>query len=528
MAREIGPDGLVSTAHGASADVDVAIIGSGFAGVGMGYRLKDAGMHDFVILERAADVGGTWWWNTYPGCQCDIPSHLYSFSFALNPNWTRTYPLQKEILDYLRGCAEEFGLMPHIRFGCEVTRASWNPAARRWRIDTSRGEIRARVLVAAHGSLSEPRLPVIPGRESFAGRSFHSAQWDHSVDLAGKRVAVLGTGASAIQIVPGIQPEVERLHVFQRTPPWILPHTDRAITRIERWLYRRVPPVQRIPRALAYWYRELASPAFTRDSRLLTPLELHARLHMKRQVKDAGLREKLTPTYRIGCKRILPSNKWYPAIQAHNVEVVTDRIAEITPRGILTSSGEEFELDVIIYATGFEVTDVPLSRLLVGRRGQTLDEAWRGSPQAYKNATVPGFPNLFLVPGLQTGYSSQVFMIEAQLNYVIDALGTMHDQGLEAIDVKDDAFGTWNDAVQRRMPPTVWNSGGCASWYIDRNGLNTTVWPDFTWRFRGLTRKFDLAAYEVVGAENAGVPPLCDRKPNRAHGSYATASRSVK
>lgn len=493
----------MSTTHSNSPAVDVAIIGSGFAGVGMGYRLKQAGMNDFVILERAADVGGTWWWNTYPGCQCDIPSHLYSLSFAPNPDWTRTYPLQVEIKDYLRGCAEKFGLMPHIRFGHEVTRASWDDAVGRWEIDTSRGKITTRVLIGGVGGLSEPRLPDIPGRQSFEGPSFHSAQWDHSVDLTGKRVAVLGTGASAIQIVPSIQPEVERLHVFQRTPPWIMPHTDRPITRFERWLYRRVPGLQRIPRAFAYLLRECASPAFTRYPRLLAPLEWHARRHMKKQVKDPELRKKLTPNYRIGCKRILPSNKWYPALQQNNVDLVTEGIAEITSRGIRTSTDEEIEVDAIVYATGFEATDWPFARRVVGSNGKMLSTVWNGSPQAYRNTTVPGFPNFFLVPGLQTGYSSQVFMIEAQLNYVIDALRIMRDRGFEVIDVTEEVFRSWNSALRRRAQHSVWVSGGCASWYVDKNGLATTVWPDFTWRFRRLTRTFDVAAYEALAHQRS-------------------------
>lgn len=481
-----------------TAHVDVAIVGSGFGGLGMGYRLKRADMHDFVILERAPDVGGAWWRNTYPGCQCDTPSHLYSFSFASNPNWSRTYPLQAEIQAYLRDCAEKFGLVSHIRFGHEVERATWDDVGGRWEIETGGGKITARVLVGAQGGLSEPRLPDIPGRESFEGPSFHAAEWDHSFELAGKRVAVLGTGASAIQIVPSIQPEVERLHVFQRTPPWILPHPDRPITRLERRLYRRFPRLQQIPRAFAYWLRESASPAFTRNIRLLAPLELRARLHMKRQVRDPRLREKLTPTYRLGCKRILPTNRWYPAIQEDNVEVVTDGAAEITPRGIRTTAGDDLDLDLIVYATGFHVTDMPFARRVVGRDGRTLSNAWRGSPQAYKNSTVPGYPNLFLVLGLNTGYSSMVFMIEAQLKYVADALEAMRDRGLDAIEVKGEAFRRWNDAVQRRMPPTVWNSGGCSSWYIDENGLNTTIWPDFTWRFRRLAEKFEIEAYRAL------------------------------
>ena len=490
-----GPSSLEGT------EVDIAVIGGGFAGLGLGHRLIRADFKDFVILERAEDVGGTWFWNTYPGCQCDIPSHLYSFSFALNPDWTRTYPLQAEIKDYLRRCAKRFGLLPHLRLGVEVIGARWDEGRGRWQVETSNGPISARVLVGAVGGLSEARLPDIAGRETFAGASFHSAKRNHRVDLAGKRVAVIGTGASAIQIVPHIQPEVAELHVFQRTPPWILPHTDRAVTRFERWLYRRAPVLQRIPRSFAYLLRELASPGFTRDTRLLSPLEVHARRHMNRQVKDPLLREKLAPDYRIGCKRILPSNKWYPVLQEDNVEVITDRIAEITPRGIFTSAGKEIELDVIVFATGFNATDMQLSNRIVGRGGATLKDVWAGSPQAHKNSTVPGFPNLFLVLGLNTGYSSMVFMIEAQLNYVIDALTTMRDGGVPTLEVRSDAYRRWNDEVQSRMPPTVWSSGGCASWYIDRNGLATTVWPDFTWKFRRLTRRFDPAAYERVQSE---------------------------
>jgi cation diffusion facilitator CzcD-associated flavoprotein CzcO len=483
--------------NGSAPDVDVAIVGSGFAGLGIGYRLREAGIDDFVILERASDVGGTWWWNTYPGCQCDIPSHLYSFSFAPNPDWTRTYPLQCEIQAYLRGCAERFDLIPRIRFGHEVKRASWNEATSRWRIETSAGELTARVLIGGQGGLSEPRLPAIPGRDRFAGPSFHSARWDHSVDLSGKRVGVLGTGASAIQIVPGIQPEVAELHVFQRTPPWVMPHTDRPISRVERRLYRRFPALQRVPRRFAYWLRESVNPGFTRNTRLLGPLERRALLHMRMQVKDRALRAKLTPDYRIGCKRILPSNKWYPALQEENVELVTDGVAEITPRGIVTGAGAEIELDVIVYATGFHVTDIPFARRVVGRGGRTLDELWSGSPRAYKGTAVPGYPNLFFLLGPNTGLgnNSIVYMIEAQIAYVIDALRTLREHDLETVEVKPEAYRFWNDAVQRRMPPTVWNSGGCSSWYIDRNGLNTTIWPDFTWRFRRLTRRFDLAAY---------------------------------
>ena len=499
----------MSEAHGSRPHVDVAIVGSGFAGLGMGYRLKQAGIEDFAILERAADVGGTWWWNTYPGCQCDIPSHLYSFSFAPNPEWTRTFPLQREIQAYLRDCGERFGLIPHIRFGHEVQRASWDDARGRWELETPAGTITARVLIGGQGGLSEPRLPDIPGRESFAGPSFHSAQWDHSVDLAGQRVAVLGTGASAIQIVPAIQPDVEELHVFQRTPPWVVPHSDRRITRLERRLYRRFPRLQRRVRRNVYWLRELLAIPMTRRPGLLKPLERRALAHMRKSIADPELQRRLTPRYRIGCKRILPSNNWYPALAKPNVNVVCEGIAEVRPEGIVTTDGALHECDAIVYATGFHVTDIPFARRVTGRDGRSLHDVWSGSPQAYKGSTIPGYPNLFFLLGPNTGlgHNSIVHMIESQISYVLDALRKMRSQGAHAVEVRPDAFRGWNDALQRRLPPTVWNSGGCSSWYIDQNGLNTTIWPDFTWRFRRLTREFDIAAYETVPFTPAAAEP---------------------
>ena len=475
--------------------VEVAIVGSGFAGLGLAHRLTQAGIEDLVILERGREVGGTWAFNTYPGCQCDIPSHLYSFSFALNPEWSRTYPLQAELKDYLHRCADTFGLRDRIRLGTEVLAARWDDATGCWEIETSSGRISARVLVAAVGLFSEPRWPDIPGRSGFRGPSLHTAQWDPSIELAGKRVGVIGTGASAVQLVPAIQPEVGNLFVFQRTPPWVLPHTDRPTTRFERWLYRTLPAAQRVPRAFAYLLREFSSPGFNRSPRLLAPLELHARRHMMRQVADPDLRTRLIPDYRIGCKRILLSNKWYPALQRGNVELVTEGIDAITPGGVRTSNGEEIELDAIIYATGFEVTDMPFAGRVVGREGVPLDEVWRGSPLMHRNASIPGFPNLFFTLGLQTGYSSTVFMLEAQFEYVTGALEEMRAKGLGTIAVTTASFEDWNASMQGRMLSTVWNSGGCASWYLDRNGLNTTVWPDFTWKFRRNTRRFDLDAY---------------------------------
>ena len=507
----------MSKANGKARHVDVAIVGSGFAGLAAAYRLKQAGIEDFEILERAEDVGGTWWANTYPGCQCDVASHLYSLSFAPNPEWTRTYSMQPEIQAYLRRTAETLDLVRHIRFGHEVRHATWDEGAGQWKLDTAAGSVSARVVIGGQGGLSEPRLPDIPGRERFAGPSFHSAAWDHSVDLKGKRVAVLGTGASAIQIVPSIQPEVSELKVFQRTPPWIVPHTDRPTTGFERALYRRFPALQRMVRRNVYWLREWLVIPMAKRPGLLKPLERRSIAHMKKAVKDPELREKLIPDYRIGCKRILPSNRWYPALAKENVDVVTDGITEVRPEGVVTADGTLHELDVIVYATGFHVTDIPFARLVTGVGGRTLEEIWNGSPQAYKGSTVPGFPNLFFLLGPNTGlgHNSIVYMIESQVNYVVDALKKMRERELHAVEVKPDAFRHWNDAIQRRMPPTVWNSGGCASWYIDRNGRNTTIWPDFTWKFRKLTREFDIAAYEAVSSrsDSASGPDLSVAAP---------------
>ena len=498
----------MSGANGNARHVDIAIVGSGFSGLGAAYRLKQAGIEDFEILERAEDVGGTWWANTYPGCQCDVASHLYSFSFAPNPDWTRTYSMQPEIQAYLRRTAERLDLVRYVRFGHEVRHSSWDEDTGVWRLDTAPGPVTARVLIGGQGGLSEPRIPEIEGRESFKGPSFHSAAWDHSVDLRGKRVAVLGTGASAIQIVPSIQPEVGELKVFQRTPPWIVPHTDRPTTRLERALYRRFPAIQRMVRRNVYWLREWLVIPMARRPGLLKPLERRSIAHMKKAVKDPELRRKLTPRYRIGCKRILPSNRWYPALAKPNVDVVTEGITAVRPEGIVTADGKLHELDVIVYATGFHVTDIPFAHRVSGRDGRTLDEVWDGSPQAYKGSCVPGFPNLFFLLGPNTGlgHNSIVYMIESQVNYVVGALHKMRDRDVHAVEVKEDAFALWNDAIQRRMPPTVWNSGGCASWYIDKNGRNTTIWPDFTWKFRRLTKEFDIAAYEAVSPARDSAP----------------------
>jgi cation diffusion facilitator CzcD-associated flavoprotein CzcO len=480
----------------------VAIVGAGFSGLCMAIRLRRDGIEDFVVLERADEVGGTWRDNTYPGCQCDIPSALYSFSFAPNPDWSRFYPLQSEIRDYLRRCARDFGVLPHIRFGHEVLEAAWDTDAGHWRLETSGGSLTADVLVAGIGGLSAPSVPEIPGLESFEGKLFHSADWDHDHDLSGERVGVIGTGASAVQFVPKIQRRVGALHLFQRTPPWVLPDMDRPVTAFERGMFRRVPATQRLVRAGIYFLQEATVLGTIVNRRLSTALELVGRRHLRDQVKDPELRARLTPHYTIGCKRITLSNAYYPAICRPNVELVTDRIREVRPRSVVTADGSERELDTLILGTGFHVHDHPAFARVRGRDGRTLREAWQGSPRAYLGTTIAGFPNLFLLVGPNSagGYNSIVFTTEAHVNYAVEAIRLMDRRRLRSVEVSREVYDGFARATERRLRESVWNAGGCASWYLDANGRNGVWWPGFTWRLWQRTRRFDPSEYRVEAA----------------------------
>src|SRR3954453_6010560 len=470
-------------------DVSIAIVGAGFSGLGLALRLREQGIEDFTILERGDGVGGTWHYNTYPGCACDVPSHLYSFSFAPNPDWSRTYSRQPEIRAYLERVAEP--VMPHVRLGCEVRGASWDGA--RWVIETSQGEVRAQVLVSGTGPLVEPKTPDFPGLETFAGPAFHSARWDHSADLQGKRVASVGTGASAIQYVPAIAPAVAQLSVLQRPPPGGRPHSARPISTWERRLFRAVPAAQRALRGGIYAARELMVLGFVKQPRIMKLLEQAGRRHMERALKDPALIAKATPDYTVGCKRILPSNAWYPALARENVELVTSTIAEVKPPSVVLASGRELEVDALIFGTGFDVIDMPVGRMVHGRDGRTLADAWNGSPRAHLGSTVPGFPNLFLMLGPNTGlgHSSMIYMIESQIAYVIDAIKAL---GPRVADVRPEVEAAYHAEIQRRMQGTVWSTG-CSSWYQDAQGNNPTLWPDWTWRFRRRTARFNPKEY---------------------------------
>ncbi len=478
---------------------DVAIIGAGFGGLAMAKRLLDEGMDDFLILEKDTEVGGTWRDNSYPGAACDVPSHVYSLSFAPNPAWSAVFSTQPEIFSYLRRVAEEHGIAPHIRFGCTVTDAAWDSGEQRWRIDTSEGTVVARVLIAAAGPFSEPSIPEIPGLDSFEGASFHSAGWDHDFDLEGKRVAVVGTGASAIQFVPEIQPKVGRLHLFQRTPPWITRRNDRRLSRLERAVFRRFPAAQRAVRNLIFWSWEARTVMFIRRP-LAEIMRKAALAHIHFQIKDPELRRKVTPNFVPGCKRMLMSNTYYPALAADNAEVVTDGIAEIRPHSIVDNEGVEREVDAIIWGTGFHVTDPPVAEHVRGADGRSLAEHWHGSMEAYRGTTVAGFPNMFFLLGPNTGLGSNsvVAVSEAQADYAIDALRKMRDNGIDSLEPRREVQDSYNARLQKGFAGTVWAEGECASWYRDASGRNTTLWPDFSFKLHQRLARFDLHDYKIT------------------------------
>jgi cation diffusion facilitator CzcD-associated flavoprotein CzcO len=491
------------------ARVRVAVIGSGFSGLGTAVALRQAGIDDFVLLERADSLGGTWRDNTYPGCACDVPSHLYSFSFAPKADWSTAYGKQPEIRAYLEDVAERFGVTSHLHCGTDLVAGTWDDDELVWRLSTSRGDLTADLVVSGCGGLVEPAFPDVPGVGSFEGPAFHSARWDHSVDLTGKRVAVIGTGASAIQFVPAIAPDAGHVTVFQRTPPWIVPRLDRAYTEREKALYGRVPALLKASRGLKYWFRELQLKAFLGEGRLRDKAVSEARKHLEAQVPDPELRRKLTPDYAIGCKRVLISNDYYPALTRDDVDLVTCGIREVTPRGVVNAEGVEHEVDVVVYGTGFRVMDIPVARCLTGREGRSLAEEWAdGGAQAHRGTTVAGFPNLFLLLGPNTalGHSSVVYMIEAQIAYVMAALRELDRHQAQTLEVRRRAQDAYNAELQAALHDTVWNTGGCRSWYRDENGRNFTLWPTHTFTFRRRLERFDGAAYELRAARRAGAP----------------------
>ena len=478
---------------------EVLIIGTGFAGLGMAIKLREAGIEDFALLERANEIGGTWRDNVYPGCACDVPSHLYSFSFAPKHDWTRAFAPQAEIQQYLLEVVERYRLRTKIRFDATMVRARYDEASATWSVETADGRrFVARVVVSAMGPLSNPAYPEIPGIEQFEGACFHSAEWDHGYDLRGKRVAVIGTGASAIQFVPAIAPKVAHLDLYQRTPPWVIPKPDREFGTIERTVYAKLPPVQAARRAWIYWSLEARALGFTRYPQILALAQQLVKRYLKHAVPDPELRAKVTPDYTLGCKRILLSDDYYPALSRPNVEVHTAAVTRATARGLVDADGNEREVDAIIYGTGFRVQDMVPTGAFCGRTGKDLVEVWHDRPEAYKGTAIAGFPNLFFLLGPNTGlgHNSMVYIIESQVAYVVDAIKRMRRHGWAAVEVREAAQASYSANIQDKSAATIWQSG-CRSWYLDDHGRNTTLWPDFTFRFRQATAAFDEGAYHL-------------------------------
>ncbi len=481
--------------------LDVAVVGAGFSGLCMAIKLKQAGRTNFRVFEKAADIGGTWYLNRYPGCACDVPSHLYSFSFEQNPCWSRAYSPAGEIWRYQKAVAEKHGLMPFIRLNAEVARAEYDEAAALWRLTLASGEqASARALVAGAGILHVPFTPEIKGAQSFAGKVMHTAAWDDGYDLAGERVAVIGTGASAVQLVPAIAEKVAHLDLYQRTPGWVLPRMDYSFADDAKRRFARFPLLQRLFRTLIYWRAEILALAFTRKPKLVAKFQKLAEGYLASAVPDPVLRKKLTPDFPIGCKRVLISDDFYPALQRPNVEVIADAVAEIRPDGVVTADGKLREVDAIVYATGFRVTDWLSHVDIRGRGGRKLTDDWKDGASAYYGVAVNGYPNMFLLLGPNTGlgHNSVVFMIEAQVRYAMDCLKWLWN-GAGTVEVKKDVQDVFNARLHEKMKGTVWMSG-CKSWYLNPNGTNSTIWPDFTVTYWWQTHAAHKRDFDIVPA----------------------------
>lgn len=481
------------------------IIGTGFSGLGMAIALQRQNV-DFLMLEKADEIGGTWRDNTYPGCACDIPSHMYSYSFEPKPDWKHMWSFQPEIQDYLLGITEKYGLRRYIRFGSHVDRAHWDDEENRWHVFTKDGrEFVAQFVISGAGGLHIPLIPDFPGLDEYrdaGGAAFHSAEWDHSVDITGKRVAVIGTGASAIQIVPEIVKDVAELQLYQRTPAWVMPRPNNPIPAWMRNVFATVPGTRALMRAGIYWIHEGVGFAMTKQPRLLKIGELLGKWNIRRSIKDKELRRKLTPDYRAGCKRILNSDTYYVGIADPKTDVITDGIARFTPTGIVTADGTERETDVVVFATGFHVTDSYTYVHIKGPRGEDLVDRWnREGIAALHGITVADMPNLFFLLGPNTalGHNSVVFMIESQIRYAAKAIAAVDKRGAAALAPTRQAQDRYNDELQDELAGTVWSTGGCQSWYLDEHGVNRTLWSGMTWQYWLATRRFDASEYRFFG-----------------------------
>lgn len=485
---------------------DVLVIGAGISGVGAGIRLQQEGIDNFLILEKAGDLGGTWRDNTYPGCACDVPSALYSYSFAQKPDWSRAFAGQAEIQDYVQDVAQRFNVLPFIRFNQGVEKAQWREKDQLWEVRTADRIHFARTIIACSGYLHEPIFPDIPGMEDFPGKVFHSARWDHDHDLTGERVAVIGTGASAIQFVPEIQPQVKQLTLFQRSPQWVLPKPDHTQPDLEKGFFR-LPLTLKAWRAMLYGGFEAFGIGFRRPA-LLKRLQKLAEAHIKWSIRDPALREKLTPDYTLGCKRVLMSNNYYPALNEANVDVFATGLKEVRGNRLIGRDGSECEVDTIILGTGFYVTEPPIAERVCDDSGKSLSDHWAERMEAYKGTVISGFPNAFMVlgPNLGIGHNSAFIVIEAQLDYIMSALRAMRKNRWSRIEVRKPVQQRYNAKVQKDLQGTVWNTGGCSSYYLDGNGYNSVGFPWSTLKMRKLLRDFDAKNFDTVSREEITTP----------------------
>ncbi len=480
--------------------VDVLIVGAGFAGLGTAIRLQQAGIRDIVILERGSEVGGTWRDNQYPGAACDIPSNLYSYSFAQNPEWTRGFSGSREILGYVHQLVQRFDLAKFVRFNQNVTSMAFDESAGVWNVQTAGGEThRARSVVMAQGPLSNSSWPKIAGLETYEGHKIHSARWDHSYDFTGKKVAVVGTGASAIQIVPELVKQAAQVKVFQRTPAWVMPRPDYVSPAWSKKLFVRFPAAQTAFRELLYWVHESMAVGVVWTTPVTTLFERLAKLYLRSEVKDGWLRRQLTPDFRLGCKRILISNDWYKSLQAPNAKLITWPIANLSPKGIRTVEGIEHQFDCIVFATGFDVSKSGAPFPVNGLKGCQLNDEWSRGAQAYKSVSVSGYPNLFLTfgPNSGPGHNSALVYMEAQIDYIVQGVGKLLGENLKVLDVKPEAQKTYNQGIQKRLMRTNWNSG-CKSWYLTEDGYNATMYPGLATQFRAQMARWNPQHYRTI------------------------------
>jgi len=479
---------------------DCMIIGAGFAGIGAAIRLTRAGIDDIVILERADRVGGTWRDNTYPGAACDIPSLLYSYSWLQKPDWSRGYSGSAEILSYIDAVVEEYRLERFLRFNVDVTGLSFDAARGVWTASTASGEqYEARTVVAASGPLSNASLPAIRGLDTYAGHKIHSAHWDHGYDMAGKRVAVIGTGASAVQIIPELVKQAAAVKVFQRTPGWVLPRPDYRTPAAARALFKAVPATQHAARTGLFWGHEVMATGLVWNSPVTRVVERVALAHLHRQVRDPWLRRQLTPDFRAGCKRMLMSSDYYPALQQPNCKLIGWPIATLSPAGIRTSEGIEHQVDCIVFATGYDICKAGTPFPIIGADGQSLAAEWARGAQAYKSVSVHGYPNLFFTfgPNSGPGHNSALVYLQGQLDYAVQGIKTVLDNDLRELDVRSDVQRRYNERIQKRLTRTTWNSG-CASWYLTDDGYNATMYPGFATQYLRQLARLKLADYDAI------------------------------